>query len=169
MTIVPSFKFAVQEGLDQSFLPTKGNDLATGWDVKCAKETILYNNQYSLVPLGIRVISPDGWWLKLNPRSSTFGKKHLHTLYGVIDQDYRGMIYLAVQYVANADPDTGYGSIKRDVLVPKASVTIKFGDAIGQLIPVQRQDMVIENISNEVFDELAKSSVRGVGGFGSTG
>lgn len=153
---VPTFKFAVQEGLDQSFLPTKANALATGWDVRCAKETFLYNNQYSLIPLGIRVISPEGWWLKLNPRSSTFGKKHLHTLYGVIDQDYCGMIYLAVQYVANTYVDN-------DV------TTIGFGDAIGQLIPVLRQDMIIESISNAEFDELAKSSVRGDSGFGSSG
>lgn len=157
---VPTFKFAVQEGLDQSFLPTKANALATGWDVKCAKETVLYNNQYSLIPLGIRVISPEGWWLKLNPRSSTFGKKHLHTLYGVIDQDYCGMIYLAVQYVANT---VGNTYVDNDV------TTIKFGDAVGQLIPVLRQDMFIESISNAEFDELSKSSTRGAGGFGSTG
>jgi dUTP pyrophosphatase len=150
----PQFKFALQEGLDESFLPTPATNVATGWDVKCAKQMTIKANQYALIPLGLRVISPKGWWLKLNPRSSTFAKRNLHTLYGVIDQDYRGMIYLAAQYC----PEYPINN----------EITLNFGDTIAQLIPAQIMEMKVELISNEEFDELAKSSARGDKGFGSS-
>ena len=49
-------------------------------------------------------------------------------------------------------------------------LVINWGDALGQLIPVKRQEMIVEGISNEEYDQLCKERghSRGANGFGST-
>lgn len=156
---IPEFKFALHEDLqdNKEFLPTKSEPNATGWDVRAALDEdimVLYPGEKFLIPLGIRCIIPEGWWLELRPRSSTFAKKDLNCLYGVIDQDYANMIYLSCQY----QPEIS------------ECLEISFGEKLGQIIPVKRQEMVVSEISNEEFDKLVKerNAVR-QGGLGSTG
>lgn len=161
MIEIPTFRFALDEGLDSSFLPTRGTDRATGWDVRAAEAVAIQSGFYAKIPLGFRALCPPGWWLELRPRSSSFAKKNLHALYGVIDEDYEGKMIFACTYRPDPgfkpDGDTGYLSIAK-------------GEAIGQLIPVRRQEMLVEQISNEEFERLCKerSASRGAGGFGST-
>jgi hypothetical protein len=46
---------------------------------------------------------------------------------------------------------------------------IKFGDAIGQIIPIKRVDMWTTAVSNDAFDRLCKDrNAFRKGGFGST-
>jgi dUTP pyrophosphatase len=165
MSELPTFKFAPVahlRTLAESFLPTRGTDRSTGWDVKAAfpnrEPMSIRPGSHVKIPLGIRIFAPEGWWLELRPRSSTFGKKHLNCLYGVIDEDYEGELIFACQYL----PDiTAFGN----------DLVINFGDAIGQIIPVRRQEMIVEHVSNKDFDELCRNrkAQRGAGGFGSTG
>ena len=159
----PKFKFALREdlvGSNISFLPMCGTNMSTGWDVKAAfeggKNLTLRAGEYVKIPLGFRVLCPDGWWMELRPRSSSFAKKYLHCLYGVIDCDYEGMCCLAAKY----SPPHGFDSLE-----------IKFGEAIGQIIPVKRKVMEVEEISNEDYDAAcaARAGTRGAGAFGSTG
>jgi dUTPase len=161
---LPTFKFALREDLadQKQFLPTQGEPLATGFDVRAApidrKSIVIRPGQYFKIPLGFRSFCPPGWWFKLEPRSSTFAKKHVHALCGVIDEGYENQLVFAGQYIP-------------DVLEMGHDLTINFGDAIGQIIPYQRQIMNVEHISNEEFDRLCRvrGGVRGTGGFGSTG
>lgn len=159
--IVPAFKFAVMEKLSNSdfdFLPKRAHNTDTGWDVRAAEKFILRAGQYAKIPLGFRVFSPDGWWLELRPRSSSFTKKQLHSLYGVVDQDYFGQCYYCAQHIP-------------DISAMGKDLHIEVGDAIGQMIPVRRQEMTVERISNEEYEKLCKerNATRGEGGFGSTG
>lgn len=165
----PTYKFALREDLknDKRFLPTKAHESDTGWDVRVAtkdhNDLVLHEGDKVMIPLGFRAMCPEGWWLKLNPRSSTFVKKHLNCLYGIVDSDYTGFLYLCVQFQPPTDYDissTGYKQI-----------TLPFGDKIGQLVPVRREEMIVEEISNEEFDTLCSNSenTRGNGGFGSSG
>lgn len=157
----PKFKFAVREDLQNSnisFIPTKGEPYASGYDVKCAfsENTLtLKHGEYFKIPLGIRCLPPEGWWFQLHPRSSSFVKKNIHGLIGIIDEHYANELVFAGQYLPT---DTN------DILV------INHGDAIGQIIPVKRVEVQIENISNKEYDDLCKGrmAVRN-GGFGSTG
>jgi dUTP pyrophosphatase len=159
---VPVFKFAVMDYtfIDNKsiyFIPTKAHDNDTGWDVKAAANFTLRAGQYAKIPLGFRVFAPPGYWLKLHPRSSSFAKKQLHALYGVIDEGYESEMVFACQYIP-------------DVSAMGQDLKINFGDAIGQLIPVKRQEMKVETISNEEFARLTeqRKGLRGTGGFGST-
>jgi dUTPase len=169
----PVFKFAIREELANcgvSFLPKRATDRAAAWDVRAAikeagKQLIIKPNEYVKIPLGFRAFPPDGWWYELKPRSSTFGKKSLHCLYGTIDEDFEGELLFAAQYL----PEKGYAYV--ETLLTPNNLVIEFGEAIGQIIPVRRQDMVVEEISNAEYDRLCKerNATRGAEGFGTTG
>lgn len=153
---IPTFKFAVAEGLDSSlYMPSRGEPTATGWDVRAASTLALKRFDHVKIPLGLRVLAPKGWWLELRPRSSSFAKKNLSALYGVIDETYEGQLMFACQYIPECDSEI---------------LGIQAGDAIGQLIPVRRQEMKTVNVSNEELDAAFKerNGIRGSGGFGST-
>jgi len=156
----PVFKFAIREDLQDmssTFLPKRAEPFATGWDVCAAfpdrKAVILQPGQYVKIPLGFRAFCPDGWWFQLNPRSSTFTKKNMHALIGVIDEHFPLEVLFAAQYL----PSDNF------------NLVINFGDPIAQIIPIKRNEMTVENISNEEIDDLysKRKSIR-TGGFGST-
>jgi dUTPase len=159
----PIFKFALREDLknDKRFLPTKAEPFALGYDVRVAtknqSDIILRAGQYFKIPLGFRSFCPLGWGFELHPRSSSFAKKSIHTLIGIIDETFPLECQIIGQYI----PDLG--SLGKDL-------TIKFGDAIGQIIPVRRQSAIIEDISNEEIDRLFEErKAPRTGGIGSTG
>jgi dUTPase len=169
---IPVFKFAIREDLKNcgtSFVPKRATPLAAGWDVRAAireagGKLIVKPNEYVKIPLGFRTFAPDGWWYELKARSSTFGKKSLHSLYGTIDEDYEGELIFAAQYL----PEKGHAYV--ETLLTPNNLVIEFGEAIGQIIPVKRKEMIVETISNEEYDRLCqeRNAQRGAGGFGST-
>jgi dUTPase len=188
---IPEFKFAVKEGLDESFLPLRADSRATGWDVRAAKDVVFHPTSLEMIPLGIRCFAPEGYWLELRPRSSTFGKKELSSLYGVIDCNFEGELLFACKWnpyfrcpppfysdrsaydlsrkPSHDNPDARivgslYAHFSRKFVIEK-------GERIGQLVPVRRQEMLVKGITNEEFDTLCKQRglERGAGGFGSTG
>ena len=169
MNETPIFKFAIREDLKDSeinFLPTRAEPYATGWDVRSApfsRQSIKIRTGETIkIPLGFRAYCPKGWWFELKPRSSTFTKKQLHCLYGTIDETFEGELILAAKYLPNL-----IGISSDQYFEP---LEINFGDAIGQIIPVKRQEMITMQISNEEYDVLCKlrNTERGSGGFGST-
>jgi dUTPase len=176
--MIPEFKFCLVGDVDDSFLPTKSKNTDTGWDIRAAEDiTFTIPTESKLIPLGIKCFIPDGWWLKLNPRSSTFAKLKLHTLYGVIDEGYENQIMLAASWqptfldkCTTLLRDNVWGS-KLFFKTPELELTIKKGDRIAQLIPVRRQEMIVSKVSDEEFDNLCKirGGERGTGGFGSSG
>ena len=105
MNEIPSFKFALRDGIenDKQFLPVKAESKATGWDVRAAMPDkvplVIYPFEHVKIPLGFRTFCPEGWWFELKPRSSTFAKKNLHSLYGTIDETYEGQLIFACQYI----------------------------------------------------------------------
>ncbi len=155
----PEFKFALREDLkdDKRFLPTQATPNSLGFDVRAApydKQPIIVNhNDYIKVPLGFRCIPESGWGFELHPRSSSFIKKYMHSLIGIIDEDYSFEVFWCSHYISpNLEP-----------------LVIQFGDAIGQIIPVRRQDMSVAEICNQEFDDLCRQkNFSRTGGFGST-
>jgi dUTP pyrophosphatase len=159
---IPIFRFVLNEGLDDQFLPAKGSERATGWDVRSESDHTIYCGQYIKISLGFRVLPPEGWWLECRPRSSTFTKKNLHALYGVIDEDFEGQCIFACQYL----PDF-VGVLDANY----TKLVIKAGEAIGQIIPVRRQEMLVKKVTDEEYKSFCqeRNTSRGTGGFGSTG
>jgi len=174
----PKFKFCLEDWLPElceqqskkyktdfrpeDFAPTRAESMSVGWDVRCAESDgiILEPSRYIMIPLGFRMFAPKGWWLKLVPRSSTHSKKHIHALYGTIDESYENQLYFSGQFIPDCHEIITANRLKR----------IMFGERIAQVIPVKRQDMTCSVISRSEFDTLCKkrNGSRGEGGFGST-
>lgn len=181
----PTFKFALRDDLkdNKEFLPTRAEPKATGWDVRAAmadrKPLAIKPFQKFMIPLGFRGFCPPGWWYELKPRSSTFGKKSLHSLYGTIDETYEGELVFACQYIPELEIKaeliqpygSGYKITGIETTIVAKTLTINFADAIGQIIPVRREEMNVVEASNEEYDadSATRDAVRKAGGFGSTG
>jgi dUTPase len=181
MNETPIYKFALRNDVedDKRFLPTRAEPKASGWDVRACqadrKPIVLEPFQYVKIPLGFRAFCPEGWWFEMRPRSSTFAKKYLHSLYGVIDETWEGECIFACEYQPELkfiNDNTTYEHQATRLLDKSAysTLTINYLDAIGQIIPVRRQEMMVEELSNEQYNMACKErgGIRGVGGFGST-
>lgn len=173
----PNFYFALREDLQdlcathgseqnlkpEHFMPSKAHAEDTGYDVRCAAPggISLLPGCYFKIPLGFRVFAPQGWWLELRPRSSTFVKHHIQALYGVIDETYENEMVFAGKY----DPDAC------QLLSVNGEKSIAFGEKIGQLLPVRRMEMTCSQISSEEYKKMcgARKSTRGESGFGGSG
>lgn len=164
MNEIPVFKFALREDLkdENIFLPVKGEPFSTGFDVRAAfkdkKDLLIKAGSYFKIPLGFRYLPEKGWYFQLHPRSSSFVKKNMHNLIGIIDESWEGETLFAGQYL----PD------------PSSSATdlvIKYGEPVGQIMPAMRQEILIHKISNKEIDDLyeQRDYKRKCGGFGSTG
>ena len=175
MFSVPEFAFALREDLKDKleFLPTKAYPTDTGWDVRCAEPdgVLFVPFEYKKIRLGIRSFCPDEFWYELKPRSSTFGKKYLHCLYGTIDQTWEGELLLACQYLPPLSLVKNYDKFDYvDIDQKEYYLNIPFGEKIAQIIPVHRQKIVMSQVSNEEIDKLfaERNAARKTGGFGST-
>jgi dUTPase len=154
------FKFCLLNDLDDSFLPTRSDTEATGWDVRSAIDLEIAPNEYFKIPLGFKAFPPRGWWFQLHPRSSFFIKKSMHTLVGIIDETYPLEVVLAGQYLptdTNGFPEDSIAKISK-------------GERVGQIIPVRREEMLITKVTSEEFDALCeRRNAKRSGGFGSSG
>lgn len=130
---------------DKARLPTRGSAFAAGYDVYAAKETVVPARGKVLVDTDISIAVPAGTYGRIAPRSGLASKHFIDTGAGVIDADYRGQV--KVLLFNHAETDFG----------------IKEGDRVAQLI--------IERIYTPEVVEVQEleESVRGAGGFGSTG
>jgi dUTP pyrophosphatase len=129
-----------------SHLPTRGSKYAAGYDLYSCTNLILYPKERRLVNTGIILEIPDGYYGRIAPRSGLALKQGIDVLAGVIDSDYRGEIGVILYNTDNNMP-----------------FHIKAGDRIAQII--------FEKCFYFVFEEESKveDSIRGSGGFGSTG
>ncbi|MFW6337865.1 MAG: dUTP diphosphatase [Alkalispirochaetaceae bacterium] len=134
---------------EERYLPVYQSDLAAGADLFAAIEepVELASLERALVPTGIRVELPPGYEAQIRPRSGLAAREGVTLLNtpGTIDADYRGEIKAIL------------------VNLSDSRVTITPGMRIAQ--------MVIAPVSRARFEqvETLAETVRGEGGFGSTG
>jgi dUTP pyrophosphatase len=140
------------EGADRSLgLPVYATEGAAGADLRAnladRGKIELAPGQRALVSTGLRLAIPEGWEVQLRPRSG-LALKHGITLPnapGTIDSDYRGPLGVIVMNAGDAP------------------FTIAHGDRIAQMVAAP-----VVQAGFEVVEELPET-VRGAGGFGSTG
>ena len=130
-------------------IPTYKTDGASGMDLMAfAKNPINLKPQTScLISTGISVAFPSEFEIQIRPRSGLAAKNNISVLNtpGTIDSDYRGEIKVIIY---------NHGS---------ENFLINNGDRIAQMILTPVLKMEFEEVNN-----LPKS-IRGKGGFGSTG
>ncbi|KAF2221743.1 dUTPase-like protein [Elsinoe ampelina] len=125
--------------------PTRGSALAAGYDIYASRPASIPARGRALVSTDIAVAVPEGTYGRVAPRSGLAVKHGIDTGAGVIDADYRGEVKVLLF-------NTG-----------EEGFEVNEGDRIAQLI-VER----IYTPEVVVVEKLGES-VRGAGGFGSTG
>ena len=130
-------------------LPSYKTKGASGMDLMAfVKEKIVIKPQTSaLIPTGLSVAFSEDYEIQIRPRSGLAAKNNISVLNtpGTIDSDYRGELKIILFNHGNED------------------FIVNNGDRVAQIVlaPVIKMDL-------EEVDELPKT-VRGGGGFGSTG
>lgn len=130
---------------DRAKTPTRGSAFAAGYDLYSVGEVTIPGRGQAFVDTDISIAVPAGTYGRVAPRSGLASKHSINTGAGVIDADYRGPV--------------------RVLLFNHSDVDFKVNpnDRIAQLI---LERILTPDIS--VVEEL-EESVRGAGGFGSTG
>ena len=128
-------------------VPTRAHPTDAGLDLAASETTHIAPGVVTLVPTGIAVAIPDGYFGLLAARSSLAVKKAMTLANGVgiIDSDYRGEIKVPI------------------VSLDGCHNLIQAGQKIAQLIILPIALPTVEVVS------VLPESVRGHGGFGSTG
>jgi len=129
-------------------MPSYAHPGDAGADLAIAEDIELGPGERALVRTGLAIALPDGYAAFIHPRSG-LAAKHGVTLVnapGTVDAGYRGEIKVTL---LNTDRDR--------------PISFSRGDRIAQL--------VIQRVERAVFREVAvlPGSIRGDGGFGSTG
>ncbi|OJD33879.1 deoxyuridine 5-triphosphate nucleotidohydrolase [Diplodia corticola] len=125
--------------------PTKGSAFAAGHDLYSAADTVIPARKWALVPTDIKISVPAGTYGRVAPRSGLAYKHGIDTLAGVIDADYRGPVGVLLANLSDVDFE------------------VKKHDRIAQLV-IEKCVMADVAVVEKIED-----TVRGAGGFGSTG
>ena len=142
-------KINVKKLRDTAVLPEQGSTYAAGYDLFADVEQALEIEPHKtvMIPTGLAMEIPEGYFGGIFARSGLASKEGLRpaNCVGVVDADYRGEVKVALH---------NDGEVVR---------TVQPGQKVAQLV-------VVPFLSVE-FDEVETLSdtVRGVGGFGSTG
>ena len=128
-------------------VPTRGSAGAAGYDLYAAVDTKIKPGDHEIIQTGIRVRVPAGTYGRIAPRSGLAWLHAIDVMGGVVDSDYRGCVGVIL---------FNHG------LCP---FEVKAGDRVAQLIceVIKVPDVVV------VSDLDLAETIRGEGGFGSTG
>ncbi|MDX1470249.1 MAG: dUTP diphosphatase [Flavobacteriaceae bacterium] len=146
----------VRDGMPE---PSFAHDGDAGLDLYCAEDVFIPKNTFTMIPTGVAVAIPKGYYGMLVPRSSTFKKYGFifPNSVGIIDSGYRGELF-GTAYRLDADPQ-----------IPKEKYvehyTLKKGTKFAQLIIHKIPKVELEEKKSYELSETK----RGKGGFGSTG
>lgn len=126
-------------------MPTYSTSGAAGADLYAATSVTIPSGGRCLIPIGVSMEIPEGYFCYVMGRSGNTIKKGLHVALGLVDEDYRGEI--GVMAFNQSDE----------------AISFAKGDRVAQMVilPYPKVEFV------EV-DELSETD-RGEGGYGSTG
>ncbi len=134
---------------DPEFKPVYKTDSSAGMDLKACIDgpKTLEPGERALIPAGFRLALPEGWEAQVRPRSGLALKEGITVLNspGTIDADYRGPVGVVLINQGNVD------------------YTLQRGDRIAQMVIQPAYRIRLEK------RETLPASIRGEGGFGSTG
>jgi|GEM_PF-214785 len=128
-------------------LPTRAYTGDAGFDLPCARKTVIQPGTFCDVPLAFRIAPPPGYWYRIIGRSSTLRKLGLLVSEGIIDEGWRGPLFAGV-WNMGSEP-----------------VTVEQGQRIAQIIPDR---VAADHLTPKSVDKL-RPGARGENGFGSTG
>ena len=129
---------------DMAWIPTRGSTDAVGYDLYSAEEKVIPARGKMLIDTQISIATPPGTYGQIAPQSGLAAKNMIATGAGVVDADYRGVVFVLL--FNHSDED----------------FKVKQVDRIAQLILEKIASPTIEQV-----EDLDKTT-RGNQGFGST-
>ena len=126
-------------------VPTRAKSSDAGYDLYSTVDMPITPTARQLVPTGIAIEIPEGYYGRIAPRSGLAVRAGIDILAGVVDSGYRNEIKVVM------------------INLGEGLVSVNKGDRIAQLIIEKCHDVEWEEV-NELSD-----SDRGEGGFGSSG
>ena len=143
------FDLRIKKLRDNAQMPTYGSEWAAGADMYAAidEAVTIEPNETKFIPTGLAFEIPEGYAGFIYARSGLACKKGLAPAnkVGVVDADYRGEVMVALH---------NHG---------KEAQTVEVGERIAQMI------IAPFITANFIFSDELDDTVRGAGGFGSTG
>lgn len=168
-----------------AIIPQKAHDGDAGFDLFALQDTFILPNDTKVIPTGIGIEIPYGYYGDVTGKSGLTSKTQLRVQRGIVDFGYRGDIGVIVSnqqsykwddnlYDMLLDARYYVDSAKElsDLFVTKileneesGIIKIKKGQKIAQILisPCDPDSSVV------VHSDFSKTSDRGEGGFGSTG
>ena len=135
----------VKKLVEHATVPRRATEMAAGYDISASDDAKVPSHGRIAVSTGISIGLPEGTYGRIAPRSGLAYKFGIDVLAGVIDADYRGEVKV-ILYNSGVHP-----------------FVIQKGDRIAQLIIEKIETPEVAVVMD--IDE----TVRGDGGFGSTG
>lgn len=146
-TVLPgALPVQIELGVDAS-MPTKATTGSAGFDVKASERKLIHAGTAKLVKTGIKLAIPAGYEAQVRSRSGMSLNHNVIVLNapGTIDSDYRGEVGVILMNVGKQDYE------------------VEVGEKIAQLVFAKVADIEFKEAV------IASDTVRGEGGFGSTG
>ena len=148
--------------------PTRGSAFAAGYDLYASKEATVPARGKVLVHTDISIAVPAGTYGRVAPRSGLASKHSIDTGAGVIDADYRGPVKVLLFNFSDADFLVAVGERVAQLIVERVSSRMRGSILVPFCCTYMLMVAQIYIPEVLVVDEL-ESTVRGAGGFGSTG
>ena len=143
------FDLRIKKLRDNAQMPTYGSEWAAGADMYAAidEAVTIEPGETKFIPTGLAFEIPEGYAGFIHARSGLASKRGLAPAnkVGVIDADYRGEVMVALH---------NHGRVPQ---------TVEVGERIAQMI------IAPFITANFIFSDELDDTVRGEGGFGSTG
>lgn len=91
---------------DNAIIPSKNRVSDAGYDITIIKESKKFNEKTTLYDTGIKLNIPNGFYVEIVPRSSLSKSGYmLANSIGIIDQSYRGNIFIALTKINESSND----------------------------------------------------------------
>jgi dUTP pyrophosphatase len=165
---------------DGAVIPKYAREGDAGFDLVAVEDTIVEPGATVLVPTGLAFELHPGYEMQIRPRSGVTVKTKLRVQLGTVDSGYRGEIKVIVDNTAphKLIPNTGVFVRNEFVLTlqnerfyypsefkdsPEGTYIIRKGDRIAQAVIAPFET------AHFVDAEELEESMRGAGGFGSSG
>ena len=142
-----SLKLKIKLLSEEARKPTYGSKGAACFDIYTSHDAFILEDCHFKLPTGLAFEIPEGYTMLVFPRSGMSTKQGLRlaNCVAVIDSDYRGELFVPLY---NDSRTAQY---------------VKAGDRIAQAMLVKSDQIDLEEVN-----ELSET-IRGAGGFGSTG
>ena len=148
---IPSIKVYTAD--ESAVIPSKVRYSDAGYDLTIIKEYKRLTSNTIIYDTGIKLEIPNGYYVEIVPRSSISKSGYiLANNVGIIDQGYRGNLYIALTKINDEMPD----------------LTLPY-KCCQMIVKKQVYSKLIYRDSSDSSDSAISNSSRGTGAFGSTG